>query len=277
MAKQKQGKINRLDHLLPEGLLVDAAWLSRHGYSTGLRSQYVAAGWLQQPARRVYQRPRGPLGWQQIVISLQTLLARHLAVGGRTALELHGFAHYLQQRTTTVYLYGPAKPPTWLQDLDVGVRFAYRNDGRLFRKQRISTAPHRLDADSGPHPARRDSIVAQPWGAWRWPLMLSTPERAILELLDELPDKETFHQADVLMEGLSTLSPARLQTLLNDCRSIKVKRLFFFFADRHRHAWLKRLDKAAIDLGSGKRMLVKGGRFDPQHLITVPETLDGVS
>ena len=106
--------------------------------------------------------------------------------------------------------------------------------------------------------------------------MLSTPERAILELLDELPDKETFHQADMLMEGLSTLSPARLQTLLNDCRSIKVKRLFFFFAGRHRHAWLKRLDKRAIDLGSGKRMLVKGGRFDAQHQITVPESLDGV-
>jgi Transcriptional regulator, AbiEi antitoxin, Type IV TA system/Transcriptional regulator, AbiEi antitoxin N-terminal domain len=276
MAKRKQGKINRLYRLLPEGLLVDAAWLSRHGYSTGLRSQYVTAGWLEQPARRVYQRPRGPLGWQQIVISLQTLLARDLVVGGRTALELHGFAHYLQQQTTTVYLHGPEKPPTWLQDLDVGVRFAYRNDGRLFRKQRISTAPHRLDADAGAHSARRDSIVTQAWGPWRWPLMISTPERAILELLEELPEKESFHQVDVLMEGLSTLSPARLQTLLVDCRSIKVKRLFFFFADRHRHAWLKRLGKAAIDLGSGKRMLVKGGRFDVQHLITVPETLDGV-
>jgi hypothetical protein len=276
MAKQRHGKIHRLEHLLPEGLLVDAAWLSRNGYSTGLRSQYVAAGWLRQPARRVYQRPRGPLGWQQIVISLQTLLARDLAVGGRTALEQQGFAHYLQQQTTTVHIYGPEKPPTWLQDLDIGVRFAYHNDGRLFRKQRISTEPHRLDADASPHPARRDSVVSQPWGPWRWPLMLTTPERAILELLDELPDRESFHQADVLMEGLSTLSPARLQMLLADCRSIKVKRLFFFFADRHRHAWLKRLDKRAIDLGSGKRMLVKGGRFDAQHQITVPESLDGV-
>ena len=80
----------------------------------------------------------------------------------------------------------------------------------------------------------------------------------------------------MLMEGLSTLSPTRLQTLLGDCRSVKVKRLFFFFADRHKHAWLKRLDRSVIDLGSGKRMLVKGGRFDAQHLITVPETLDGV-
>lgn len=276
MAKQTPGKLNQLEHLLPEGLLVDAAWLSRHGYSTGLRSQYVSAGWLQQPVRRVYQRPRGPVGWQQVVVSLQTLLGRDLVVGGRTALELHGFAHYLQQQATSVYLYGPDKPPTWLQDLDVGVRFLYRNDGRLFRQQRASTAPHRLDAETGSIAARPDSIVAQPWGPWRWPLTLSSPERAVLELLDELPDNESFHQADMLMEGLSTLSPARLQTLLGDCRSIKVKRLFFFFADRHKHAWLKRLDRSVIDLGSGKRMLVKGGRFDAEHLITVPETLDGV-
>ncbi|MGE0674951.1 MAG: type IV toxin-antitoxin system AbiEi family antitoxin domain-containing protein [Methylibium sp.] len=276
MARQSQGKLNQLERLLPEGLLVDAAWLSRHGYSTGLRSQYVAAGWLQQPVRRVYQRPRGPLGWQQVVISLQTLLARNLVVGGRTALELHGFAHYLQQRTTSVYLYGPDKPPTWLQDLDVGVRFVYRNDRRLFRQQRASTAPHRLDAETESTAARPDSMVAQPWGPWRWPLVLSSPERAVLELLDELPDHESFHQADMLMEGLSTLSPTRLQSLLADCRSVKVKRLFFFFADRHRHAWLKRLDRSVIDLGSGKRMLVKGGRFDAKHLITVPETLDGV-
>ncbi|MGE0852636.1 MAG: type IV toxin-antitoxin system AbiEi family antitoxin domain-containing protein [Hyphomicrobiaceae bacterium] len=276
MTKQTHGKLNQLERLLPEGLLVDAAWLSRHGYSTGLRSQYVAAGWLQQPVRRVYQRPRGPLGWQQVVVSLQTLLARDLVVGGRTALELYGFAHYLQQQTASVTLYGPDKPPTWLPDLDVGVRFAYRNDGRLFRKQRVSTAPHRLDAAVAPHPARPDSIVVQPWGPWNWPLMLSAPERAILEVLDELPDQETFHQADMLMEGLSTLSPTRLQALLADCRSVKVKRLFFFFADRHRHAWLKRLDRSAIDLGSGKRMLVKGGRFDAKHLITVPETFDGV-
>ena len=121
----------------------------------------MAAGWLQQPARRVYQRPRGPLGWQQIVISLQTLLARNLAVGGHTALELHGFAHYLQQQMTSVYLYGPKKPPTWLQDLDIGVRFVYRNDGRLFRKQRISTAPHRLD--DGSVPAQPLRIDQQPF------------------------------------------------------------------------------------------------------------------
>lgn len=264
-----------MEHNLPEGLVVDSAWLSRRGYSTALRSQYVAAGWLNQPARRIYQRRRGHVTWQQAVVSLQTLLARDLVVGGRTALELQGYAHYLQQGAPTVYLHGPEKPPTWLKDLPTDARFLYRNDGRLFHKHRVSTAPHSLEAGSAIDKQQVGTVV-QPWGPWNWPLVLSSPERAILELLDELPDHESFHQADMLMEGLTTLGPRRLQTLLADCKSVKVKRLFFFFADRHQHSWLRHLDRDAIDLGKGKRMLVKGGRFDPKYLMTVPGDLDGV-
>jgi hypothetical protein len=103
---------------------------------------------------------------------------------------------------------------------------------------------------------------------------MSSPERAILELLDEVPQRETFHQADVLMEGLRNLSPRRLHTLLVECRSVKVKRLFLWFAERHNHAWLKGLDRKGIDLGQGKRMLVRGGKLDTKFNITVPENLD---
>ena len=112
------------------------------------------------------------------------------------------------------------------------------------------------------------------WGRWGLPLTLSSPERAYLEMLDELPQRESFHQADMLMQGAANFRPRRLQKLLQDCASVKVKRLFFFFAERHGHAWLKRLDKSAVDLGKGKRMLVRGGRLDPVNLITVPEDLD---
>ncbi len=76
---------------------------------------------------------------------------------------------------------------------------------------------------------------------------------------------------------LSSLSPRRLQRLLKACTNVKVKRLFLFFADRHQHAWLKHLDKDAVDIGSGKRVLVKGGKLDKRYHITVPGDLDGVS
>lgn len=85
-----------------------------------------------------------------------------------------------------------------------------------------------------------------------------------------------IHQVDQRFEGLTNLSPRRLTMLPTDCRSVKVKRLFFFFAARHGHAWLKRTDRSKVDLGSGKRMLVKGGRLDPATQITVPEDFNGV-
>lgn len=68
------------------------------------------------------------------------------------------------------------------------------------------------------------------------------------------------------MEGLSNLSPRRLQKLLSDCHSVKVKRSFLFFADRHQHAWAKRIKKDDIDLGKEKRMLVKGSKLNTRRI-----------
>jgi hypothetical protein len=82
-----------------------------------------------------------------------------------------------------------------------------------------------------------------------------------------------FCQVDEVSTNIG--SSSRLQKLLIDCKSVKVKRLFLFFADRHQHAWLKHLDKSAIDLGAGKRMLARGGKLDPHCMITVPKELYG--
>ncbi len=274
--EQNTGKINQLEKALPEGLLVDAAWMTEHGFATNLRSHYVKTGRLEQPARSVYRRPRGKLSWQQAVISLQTILLRDpLIVGGRTALELQGFAHYLKATATEIHLYGPKAPPNWLDTLPLPVRFFHHNSTKLFRNAPIHSGIGSLAWDIAKnelaHSGAEASFNMQPWGQWDWPLTLSTPERAILELLDEVPDRETFEQADKLFEGLSLLRPRRLEKLLGDCKNVKVKRLFFFFAARHGHAWTRYLKRSDFDLGAGKRMLVKGGHLDKTFQITVPD------
>ena len=105
-----------------------------------------------------------------------------------------------------------------------------------------------------------------------------TPERALLELLDELPGRESFHQVDMLMQGLTNLSPRRLQKLLDDCKNVKVKQaLLLLCRPSPARAWLKKLKKEEVDLGKGKRMLVKGGKLNQAYQITVPEDLNGVS
>lgn len=261
MTEQNASLLNQLERDLPEGLVVDAAWLQERGIASNLRAYYVKNGWLEQPVRSIYKKPRGTLSWQQVIISLQTLLSHApLSVGGRTALELQGFAHYLTNETRIVHLYGPEKPPAWLNKLQLPQRFVYHNSATLFRNEPTA-----------------QGLGSVAWGQWDWPMTLSQPERAYLEMLDELPRHESFHQADMIMQSAANFSPRRLQKLLLGCESVKVKRLFFYFADRHGHAWLKRLDKTAIDLGKGKRMLVPGGKLDPVYLITVPGDFDAIS
>src|SRR5215510_13425697 len=152
MTKQRTKKLNWLERHLPEGLVADARWLTRHGYSTSLRSQYVAAGWLEQPARGVYRRPRGSLTWQHVVISLQALLGYPLLLGGRTALEWQGYAHYLPQEQKEVHLYGPKPPPQWLHKLSLGTRFVYHNDRALFRHEVVTPELTHLETQTEKQP-----------------------------------------------------------------------------------------------------------------------------
>ena len=280
MGIQKQLKLNHLQRSLPEGLVADAAWLEQNGYSGALRKKYVAHGWLDRVARGVYRRPppqppqedaEKGVPWESVVISLQTLLNAKFVVGGRSSLELQGFAHYLSSAPQReVHLYGTDKRPGWVLKLHLESRFVFHNAKRLFPNDVV------LDLeDEANDPLVRSSYVRQQWSKWDWPLVTSSPERAILELLGEVPERETFHQADKLFEGLRNLSPRKLEPLLEACRSVKVKRLFLWFAERHQPSWLHTLDRARIDLGKGKRMLVRGGRLDTEFNITVPESLDG--
>lgn len=276
MSKHNHGKLNQLGRLLPEGLVVDAAWLEQRGYSRALRSQYVSRGWLDSPVRGVYWRPRGVLHWEQVVISLQVLLGYPVSVGGRTALEMRGYSHYLHQAQHTVHFYTDRKLPGWLWKLPDMPTFVAHNRARFLPA--LPDYSDTLSLNSSVEatlPRLPGSLEIDEWGPWRWPLVNSAPERAILELIDELPRNISFDMVDKFMEGLVTLRPRKLQALLEDAGSVKVKRLFFFFADRHRHQWWDVIDRNGIGLGKGKRMIVQG-KLDRKYQITIPEDMDAL-
>lgn len=275
MSELKGGKLNHLGRLLPEGLLVDAAWLEAHGYSRALRSQYVSSGWLDSPVRGVYWRPRGVLRWEQVIISLQVLLGYPVSVGGRTALEMRGYSHYLYQAQQAVHLYTDRKLPSWLSKLPDMPAFVVHNRSRFLPA--LSGYSDKLSLEpAGAQPRLPGVLDIDEWGPWRWSLVRSAPERAILELIDELPNSTSFDMVDKFMEGLVTLRPRKMQALLEEAQSVKVKRLFFFFADRHRPQWLDMIDRSKIDLGKGKRMIARGGKLDKAYQITVPEDMDAL-
>jgi hypothetical protein len=168
--------------------------------------------------------------------------------------------------------------PKWVNKLLSETKFVRHNGHQLFGTKKDSY----IDADFS---------VPLGWGLEDRPLTISTPERAILEALLDVPERLSFEHANQLFQGLLTLSPNRLYKLLEDCTNVKVKRLFLWLAEKNERPWMKIKKQPSADkrswigmrkidfgqfsmesgsLGSGKRMLVKGGKLDPKYLITVP-------
>lgn len=266
MARRSEDASKHILAQAPPGFLVDSTWLAAHGVSRRLAHHYAERGWLESVTYGVYRLPlpRGAAAtptadWVVPLLSVQWL-GYDVHIGGPTALTLHGYTHYLTFGEQAVaYMYSD-KPPKWLKRL------------RLSSELRLRSKKLFADPEIGIEQAR-PSDQGSGLTAWEQPVTLSTPERAILETLDELPRNEGFGTVDATFESLTNLRPRLLTTLLEECQSVKVKRLFFVYADKHTHSWSKHLDPKAFNLGSGDRALTPGGRLHPRHRITVPQDL----
>lgn len=267
MGGQKDDKLKTLLEAVPPGFLVDSRWLTAREIRRSSVHDYARRGWLEHVSHGLYRRPLQPEApgkelqdWQVLVLSLQRIMGYEVHVGGMTALGQSGYTHYLRLGgNEPVFLYGE-RIPNWVNKVPTNARFAFRSP-KLFGGSTLG-----VDDERGGE--QQPAAGRGPW--WNWHLRASSPERAILEALDELPDRESFHTLDVTFESLATLSPRKLTALLAQCTSVKVKRLFFVFADRHAHAWRKHLQAEATGLGKGDRSLVKGGKLHPHYRITVP-------
>jgi hypothetical protein len=248
-----------LYEIMPEGLITTHKWLMENNFTRHAIDNLVKSNQLESISKGVYVRNVSKISWQSLVFSLQTILKTDLIVGGLTALETQGLSHYLSlSENKIVYLFGNDLIPDWVKSLDLNVKFVRHTSNSLFPKQ---------DKEIPPFTLKRD------WDNDNRKLFISTPERAYLEVLLEVPQKTTFEHADQLMQGLTALSPRSLQKVLEYCKNIKVKRLFFWFAERQNYVWLDKLNRETITLGSGNRMIIKGGKLNTKYKITVPEWL----
>jgi hypothetical protein len=57
-------------------------------------------------------------------------------------------------------------------------------------------------------------------------LLVSGPARAMMECLYLVPKNQFLQECYEIMEGLNNLRPSMVQELLEQCQSVKVKRLF---------------------------------------------------
>ena len=265
MSHSRKLRLKPLLETVPPGFLVDTPWLRARGINPKSIHNYVARGWLERLTRGVYRRPAlegarfgSGESWPVLLLSLQHLMKYDVHLGGESALDLAGHVHFLSlAKRRRVQFYGDVPP--WLK--------------RLHTPKEILIRQRTLFGDDQVGIEESEVGTGGAVDVWRWPIQVSSPERAILEALDELPSHASFENLDKIFEGLASLRPKRLMALLGACRSVKVRRLFFVFADRHGHGWRKHLDTSRIDFGSGPRALVKGGKVHPTYRISVPETL----
>ena len=104
-------------------------------------------------------------------------------------------------------------------------------------------------------------------------LLVSTPERAILECLNLSDASSNLLDIYYIMESLTTLHPKLLQTLLERCTSQKVKRLFLYMAEKAAHPWYKALQTDKIEVGDYRMMIVPKGKYIKKYNMTVPAEL----
>ena len=254
MNSEKGSKINRLLRVWPHGTVAVLRWLEKQGIYQQLVHTYEKSAWIQRIGQGAYMRMGDTIHWTGALYTIQTQMDLPIHVGGKTALEMQGYAHYLPLgQSAIVGLFGTpgTRLPTWFQQYNWGVTLRYTTTKLIANT-----------VDVG--------LTQKDMGTYA--ITTSTPERAIMEVLYGIPRHASFDEAALLMEGLTTLRPRVLQELLVQCRSVKIKRLFMVLAEECNHAWVKKLDVSQVDFGKGKRMMVKGGRFDAKYNITIPIT-----
>ncbi|MDD2257404.1 MAG: type IV toxin-antitoxin system AbiEi family antitoxin domain-containing protein [Bacteroidales bacterium] len=252
-AKVNQSKIGKLIQEYPKGLVFLSSWLVSKGYPYELQQQYRKSGWLKSIGNGAMLKSTDPLLLSGALAALQSQANINIHLGGRSAFELKGNAHYLQYTSPEVTLFAPGKTklPTWFtaNQWDINSK-VYRVS--LFEKESVGLLDY------------QDAGIT---------LKISGLGRAMLECLSLCPNEFPLTEAYELMEGLSTLRPQQVQILLQECKSIKAKRLFLYFAEHAGHSWLKYVDLKRIDLGSGNRSLSNDGVLIPKYHLVLPKEL----
>ena len=251
MSINKRTKINQLVSEWPSGMVYTQTYLTELGYSAQLVHRYIKSGWLVPLGNGVYQKKKDTISWLGGLAAIQGQLEKNIHVGGKTALALLGISHYGRLKESSVFLFASEGEnlPKWF-------------DNRKWQGKIILTRTSFLSV------ADKNSFISVDEGGFS--VRSSSKERAILEVLYHVPGKQGFDEAYKLMEMLPSLRPKLMSELLRSCKSVKVNRLFCFMAEEIGHSWFSELDLDGLNLGSGKREIVKGGLLNKKYNITVP-------
>lgn len=246
MAKQIGTNLNQILQQIPNGTVVTALWLKEKGVSNSLQKAYKENKWLKTFGSGAFTKLNDNIDIDGAFYALQEQLKLSFHIGGISALSSkYGIRHNIDfKRKTYIYGFRGEKLPKWFKDnypnIDViKTEFLPKDIGiQYFENKDFKTK-------------------------------IPTTERAILEMIYLAPVKNSLNEIYQLMETMSVIKPKIMQELLENCTNIKVKRLFLYIAEKLNYQWFKKLDIQKINLGTGKRMITKGGKLDKKYNIVI--------
>lgn len=255
LSLQKRNKLNQLLREWPAGTIATQVWLEKRGVSRQLSHSYKERAWIDSIGQGAFIRAGDKVDWKGGLYSLQHQLNLNLHLGGLSALELQGKSHFVPLgKEKILHLYSSAKGqkkqrlPAWFLN-------GFENTTAHYHPRLLFSKP----------------IGFREWEESNFSFKVSSAERAVMEILAELPQTMSYTHAFLLCQRNVTLRPRLIQQLLECCLSYKVKRLFLHFATKCNMPWLERLELGKVDLGRGKRQIESGGVYDNQFKIAIPK------
>ena len=226
------------------------SWFKFHGISRQSIHQCLNNGLIKKLGGGTYIKANDELNWHAAIFTAQKELQLPLHVSGQSALEMQGSGHFIQLgKKPLVYIIKrkEIRIPIWLKKNDWSVKFRFKTS-TLF-------------------PSNLGLIE---YDQSKFHFTLSSKERAIMEMIDSLDLTDSFETLERYFEGLLDLRSSLVQKLLENCSSIKVKRVFLHMADKLRLPVMKKTNIRRVELGRGKRVVSKKGKLNKTYNITVP-------
>ena len=246
-------KIQQILEANPDSKILFSEWLTSHGLDAKEQHAYMKRGWLTRISKGVYALQGNTPTLLHAISAYNMQLSKKCVVGAYTALELRGYSHYISIGKPMAFLFTGAtdRLPLWMLDKDWDMTIKYIKTSFL----------------GDDHKGVESMTVGNEQ------LLVSSPERAILECLNLPEAASSLLDIYYIMESLTTLRPKLMQTLLESCTSKKVKRLFVYMADKAGHPWFKALKLDAINLGTSRYMAVPTGKYIAKYNMTIPKEL----
>lgn len=184
------------------------------------------------------------------VHSFNSQTGKTMRIAAHSALELHGFSHYIPMgKPKLMVSFDPMRPNEWA----------------LSDKFDMTIVPFSTGIFKNPS--------TQLLKKGNLELIVSTPEQAFLECLHLVPTHYNYMDLYYLMEQMTSLDPIGVQKALENTSSQRVKRMFVYMTEKAGHYWFDMLDMDSLGITKSKLQLTENGTYISKYKITVPKDL----